>query len=617
MSHSFFVIRNRRIRTGYKVPLIKTLIVAKKLVPLTLILEHHSSKIFMKGISAIAFIMVMILAANPLAAQQQQDAESSMLPEIDPQDIEIRSQFQARFPGLRRQPILGFDPNPRVYQIDPNRKPFMETPEQVVANLPVSQLSRPEPPAYMAFPYSSTQNIFSRLGFGSYSSPEAQFWGVKRLNNKSYIGGDFDYSSSDGHLENQNSSFRFFDANAEYARKLSEKIQLSVNGGFKSSFNNMFDLPASTIPANARKEYNGIHLGTEFRHFKNTVTGWKVDANIRYYNIDLNNADVLTGKSEERVYNVSVAKRWAGGNIDETFTLKAGVKGGNYENAIAQDSWLTAQGGVVYERQFNYATDIKVDASVYYAQNYVDDDNIYIGPEVTVEHPLLDILTLKVTAGAQPYIKTFEQRHTENRFLTVENTLRHTYRMYGKGEASIEYADQGEFSFGFQYEDMSDYPIYLRSDNGQIDGSGNPLYEFYEMQYRDAYRVSAYAGVVHQIISEKLRINGKVYLRSPKLKNDGRIPFEEKIGVNSGLMIQPFDGVSFEAWADYVGSRRTYQTNEKLDSFILFGAQVDVQITERIGVYAKLVNILDQNYEVWQGYNERPFQAYGGVTVKL
>ncbi|WP_445664138.1 hypothetical protein [Fodinibius sp. AD559] len=567
----------------------------------------------MKGISAIALIIVTVLAANPIAAQQQQDSESSMLPEIDPQDIEIRSQFQARFPGLRRQPILGFDPNPRVYQIDPNRTPFMETHEQVVANLPVSQLSRPAPPRYMAFPYSSPQKVFGRLGFGSYISPEAQFWGVKQLNNKSYIGGDFDYSSSDGHLDNQNSSFRFFDANAKYATKLSKKSQLSVNGGLKTSFNNMLDLPATTIPADARKKYSGINLGTEFRHFKNSITGWKASAGIRYYNIDLKNADGLTGQSEERVYNVSVAKRWAGGNTDETFTAKIGAKGGNYENAIAQDSWLTAQGGLVYERLFNYATNVEVDASVYYAQDGID-SKVYLGPEVTVEHPLLDILTLKVTAGAQPYMKTLEQQHSKNRFLAVQNRLQHTYRLYGKGEASIEYADQGEFNFGFQYEDFSNYPIFLRSDNGQF---GNPVYEFYEMRYRDAYKVSAYASVVHQIIPEKLRVNGKIYLRSPKLKGGGRIPFEEKIGINSGITVQPFDGITFEAWADYVGSRRTFQTNEKLDSFILFGGQVDVQITERFGAYIKLVNILNQDYEVWQGYNERPFQAYGGVTVKL
>ncbi|WP_441001121.1 hypothetical protein [Fodinibius sp. SL11] len=567
----------------------------------------------MKGFSAIVFIIMAVLAANPVVAQQQQESESSMLPEIDPQDIEIRSQFQARFPGLRRQPILGFDPNPRVYQIDPNRTPFMETHEQVVANLPVSQLSRPEPPAYRTFPYSSPKNVYSRLGFGSYASPEAQFWGLKRINSKSYIAGDFDYSSSDGHLDNQNSSFRFFDSNAEYATKLSEQSQLSVSGGFKTSFNNMFDLPASTIPSDARKEYNGINLGTEFRHFKNTVTGWKADANIRYYNIDLNNADVLTGKSEERVYNVSVAKRWAGGNTDETFTAKVGTKGGNYENAIAKDSWVTVQGGAVYERLFNYSTKVKIDASVYFAQNSID-EKIYLGPEVTVEHLLMDILTLKITAGANPYVQTLEQRHKENRFLTVNNILRHTYRMYGKGEASVEYADQGEFKFGIQYEDISDYPLYMRSDIGQ---PGNPAYGFYEMQYRDVYKVSAYASVAHQIIPGKLLVNGKVYLRSPKLDGGGRIPFEEKIGVNSGLTVQPFDGITFEAWADYVGSRRTFQADEKLDGYILLGGRADVQITKRFGAYIKLVNALNQDYEVWQGYPERPFQAYGGVTVRL
>ncbi|NIT60382.1 MAG: hypothetical protein GWN00_30510, partial [Aliifodinibius sp.] len=186
--------------------------------------------------------------------------------------------------------------------------------------------------------------------------------------------------------------------------------------------------------------------------------------------------------------------------------------------------------------------------------------------------------------------------------------------MYGKGEASLEYADQGEFNFGFQYEDISDFPIFLRSNNGL---PGNPVYGFYEMQYRDAYKVSAYASVVHQIIPEKLQVNGKVYLRSPKLKGGGRIPFEEKVGINSGLMVRPFDGITFEAWADYVGSRRTFQTDEKLDGFLLLGGRADVQITERFGAYIKLVNILSQDYEVWQGYNERPFQAYGGVTVKL
>ena len=45
-------------------------------------------------------------------AQSGSNAQNTLLPEINPQDIEIRSEFRAKFSGLRRQPILGFDPKP-------------------------------------------------------------------------------------------------------------------------------------------------------------------------------------------------------------------------------------------------------------------------------------------------------------------------------------------------------------------------------------------------------------------------------------------------------------------------------------------------------------------------
>lgn len=557
-------------------------------------------------------LFITVGIASPSMAQDQQETENSMLPEIDPQDIEIRSQFQARFPGLRRQPILGFDPKPRVYQIDPDRTPFMETDDQVIADLPVSELTRPDPPPYTPLPYASDINAFGRLGFGSYISPEAQFWGVKRLNPKRYIGGDLDFSSSDGHLENQESSFRFFDANAEFVTKLNEQSQLAFDGGIESSFNDMFNLPQTNIPNSARKEYSSFNLGADFQRFKNTVTGWKMDANIRYYDASLNSATDLSGTSEERVYGGSVAKRWTGGNVSETFAIKAGARGGNYTNPQHSDEWLTAQGGVEYERLFNYSTKVKVDASVYYGTDNFE-SKIYIGPSVTIEHPLLDILTLTIKGNAEPYVKTVEQLHTNNRFLNVGNELRHSYRINGQGEASLEYANHGRLNLGIQYENTSDQPIFAR----ELRFSGTQQL-FYETNYVDTYNARAYASVVHQIIPDRFTVSGKVYLQSPQIQNeDRRIPFEEKIGVNSGISVRPIDKITFEAWADYVGSRKTYHSNEKLDGFFLLGGQADVEITDRFGAYIKLVNLLDQNYEVWQGYTERPFQAYGGITVKL
>ncbi|MDR9446387.1 MAG: hypothetical protein RI519_01450 [Balneolaceae bacterium] len=77
--------------------------------------------------------------------------ENSLLPEINPQDIEIRSEYKAQFPGVKRQPILGFKPRARVFQLDPNRMPYIESVDEVIMNLPIGTMSRPEAPPYTAW----------------------------------------------------------------------------------------------------------------------------------------------------------------------------------------------------------------------------------------------------------------------------------------------------------------------------------------------------------------------------------------------------------------------------------------------------------------------------------
>lgn len=569
---------------------------------------------FMKRFSLLLFIIFCVTALGNVAFAQdrQQSAKNSLLPEIDPQSIEIRSQFKARFPGLQRQPILGFEPATRIHQIDPNRMPFMETPEQVVADLPVSDLSRPDPPAYTPMHYSPDINAFARLGLGSFLTPEAQFWGVSRINSKSYVGGDLDYSSSSGHLDNQRSSFRFFNANGEYATKLNSHSRLGFQGGVENSFNQMPDFASlAATPDDARKEYGGFYLGADYKNHKNSIAAFKARANLRYFNSSLENAgSMISGESNELVYNGSLTKRWAGSNVEETFTVRAGAKGGSYDNiATASENWMTARGGVTYERLFNYRTKVTGDASIYYTKDALD-SNFYVGPSIMVEHPVMNMLTVTVKGSAQPYLKTVEQLHSENRFISVNNTLQHSYRIKGSAEVRFDYHDLGSVNFGMQYENISDYPIFARSQT--VGGYG-----FYEAIYRDVYKIRAYLGATHQLIPEKFWINGKIYFQSPKIQGGPRLPYEEKVGVNSGMHIRPLDKLSVEAWADYVGTRTTFRTNEELDAYLLVGGKVDYQITERFGAYIKLVNLLNQEYEVWQGYTERPFQAYGGVTVKL
>ncbi|WP_138431201.1 hypothetical protein [Fodinibius saliphilus] len=563
-------------------------------------------------------LLLTLIAATAVEAQDQQAEEGSLLPEIDPQDIEIRSQFKARFPGLRRQPILGFDPTPRVYQVDPNRTPFMESAEQVVADMPVSSLSRPEAPGYVPLHYSSDINLFTRAGIGSYMSPEVDFWGVSRLTSKSYIGGDLDYSSSSGHLDIQESSFRFMNATGEYVTKFSSKDRLALQLGVENSFNHMPNVQWLAGADNGRKKYGGFQLDADFEHLNNSIAGWQLQANMQYYKIELTDAgSQYSGSSQEEVYNGTIAKRWTGAHVNETFTVKVNAKTGKYDNnSTNPQNWVTAQAGVVYDRLFNYSTKVHADASVYYVQDGFT-DGIYIGPSVTIKHPFMEMLTVTIKAGAEPYLNTIQELHSANRFLAVNNNLRHSYEINGSFEAEFEYNEIGSVNFGFQYKNMSDHPIFIRQDGGRTLAGGTSLYDFYRITYLDAYKIRAFIGASHQIVPEQLWVDARFYMQSPQLEGGDRIPYEEKLGFKSGIHFRPVDQLSIEVWGDYVGSRQTFQTDEKLSGYFMLGSRVDYQITDRFGAYVKLVNLLNQEYEVWQGYAERAFQAYGGITVKL
>ena len=117
--------------------------------------------------------------------------ESSLLPEINPQDIEIRSEYKAQFPGVRRQPILGFKPRARVFQLDPNRMPYMESVDEVIMNLPIGTLSRPDAPPYSAWTPPDPETLLLTASTSSAITPRIRLdWATKPQ--RQPIGGQMD-----------------------------------------------------------------------------------------------------------------------------------------------------------------------------------------------------------------------------------------------------------------------------------------------------------------------------------------------------------------------------------------------------------------------------------------
>ena len=178
------------------------------------------------------FVFVTLLLLFPtLIIAQEVTVPGSLLPDIDPQDIEIRGEFSARFPGIMRQPILGFSPRPRVFQIDPNRMPFLESPEQVVATLPLSDLERSSPPEFTYYKRPDSFNFWSTSGIGNYMAPEIDIYMGLPVGENTLITGSVNTVSSGSYLEEsspQVSSFRNFDARLGVVHYFSKKSRFDA-----------------------------------------------------------------------------------------------------------------------------------------------------------------------------------------------------------------------------------------------------------------------------------------------------------------------------------------------------------------------------------------------------
>ncbi|RMH52256.1 MAG: hypothetical protein D6685_16685 [Bacteroidetes bacterium] len=91
-------------------------------------------------------LLVLCLLPATTARGQETSDPDPVLPDIAPREIEIRGQLEVSFPSLRRQPLIGFNPPPRIPLIPADRRPYVAPYKQDSADLPPSPLGRPVPP---------------------------------------------------------------------------------------------------------------------------------------------------------------------------------------------------------------------------------------------------------------------------------------------------------------------------------------------------------------------------------------------------------------------------------------------------------------------------------------
>ena len=556
-----------------------------------------------------------ITGTSLLYAQNQQQAED-LLPDINPQEIEIRGEFRPSFPGLRRQPILGFDPKPRVYQIDPNREPFMESGEDIMADLPVSELDRPEPPSIKLMKFPKDHRAYVRGSLGHNVSPRMEFYGYAPLNSSSLVLGSLDHWSTGGHLNNQPSSFRFFNGRLGYRNRLSNERQFSLDVTGLSDFNHVFSAdPSGTrlIDQTPRKVYQGVEVNSSFTTRTTSFDGWQWDLNYHYYGIDFQ-ADTLSDEALEHVFSSRLKWQKAGPRQHEVYGAYLDLEMGAYEPNLQQsDNWYTVGGNFYYNRLFNGTTRINAEAGIYYVDNTLYKGRFYIAPMLEVVHNVNEQFRVRFDASGEVNHRSMKEHHEENRFLKLNNILAHSYEL--SGTLQWEWLIQQGLTAraGVTYLRGSHYNYYNRRTEPV-----SQVLTWYQNWFDDATIWQPYLAASYDFIPDQFWADLKFYYNGHSLEAFEKIPYKEQYGAEIYSAYRFSESLLLSGWLNMLGPRfNPVGGADDLNATVILGAKAEVFINPKFTAFMEGHNLLNQNYKIWSGYEERPIERYIGLSYRF
>lgn len=519
---------------------------------------------------------------TPLAAQ---DSGSPLLPDIDPQDIEIRGDFVARFSGITRQPILGFSPKPRVFRMDPNRMPYLESQAEVVASLPISDIDRPQAPSYTSPTFPKRHRVLTTAGFGNYWTPEANVHGELQVSDRSKLLFRTSFLSSQGQEEAQPTSFRLLNGDLSLVRSTSSRSRLTVGAYGRHDFNYLNAEPGLSAVVNNQSQAGG-HL--TWRTQRNPFSQSELHVKSGYTALPFGNSETRLDAGLSHSFTLPRIGQW----------LSMGLR---TENGLT--GWAVNEGRFAYHARIGSGIQTTIGARAFYGWDEVNGATFFAAPDVSVHFKHASGVMLVGELGGAMRTTGLATDTEFNRFYSAYT--------YSQNETSWHARGLAQFATvtGVRVEVGADYGIHPRI--GFYERAGANL----TRSYAEGSVLKVHSSASVDIVPELFTAFGTVYVQNAFLKNDIRIPFHETYGANAGISARPTAKILAEAWVESNGPRTIDRAGTENRSFTLVNAKLDVRFSRTFGLYVKGTNLLNRSYTPWVGYPMLPIQAYGGFTL--
>ena len=545
-------------------------------------------------------------------AQQQDGGVSSLLPDIDPQDIEIRGDFEARFPGLARQPVLGFSPRPAVFRVDPDRMPFMETDEEIVAAIPISDLEPALRPEQNFIRFAERGKVYAYGGVGTFQSTEFQLFTETPIREDQSLAFHLGHQGSEG--DREFSSFRDLKGELQWTRASgNNRFGVGVSGA--SSYNySPVPGPTSLLTDPERISHSSLGVKVRWQQLSNAYRGWQ--SSVALYRFS-NRADVMPiqddGTDETR-YHAHLNRFWEGTMTEQVFGIQVNATGSFYDTGLDKSQyWLNNSIGARYRHTLSSFHQVEAWLRFFQLYDPANELDLYLYPDILYSYKGTGRFNAQLRLRGFVRDPSLESIHMKNRFaMKKESELEHERGLHINLHSGFDIWNRLELYSGLDYWQYYKRGYYSRWDDGSM-----PYYDFVYVD--EAIHVEWYTGVSRVFRKWRTTTTAQVALNYTSVNKNviptGEIPYVPAWKGSIMVAATPLSRLDLSTWIDFSGKRKTETADETIAGFFQLGARCDLRIHSRFGIYFKALNILDQEYEVWKDYQERPFQFYGGLTL--
>jgi hypothetical protein len=315
----------------------------------------------------------------------------------------------------------------------------------------------------------------------------------------------------------------------------------------------------------------------------------------------------------------------AGSRVEEFQNAQFYFDGGSVRSAAGNTALRGVTGlsaGVQRLLQDRAEAEVRLGAAFVFDD--LDKNRIYPLADAMYRRSLVRNLVLRATLKAAPEVVRVADLRAQNRFYTIDEIPAHRYDVEARAELIGEPLLGTRWSADIFYGFTRNRPWFERIRGDVITdpadtGSDQPVTVWggYTVRSDDARQFGTSANVMHALADGTLWLDVTAYVQQVRFHDGGKIPFTESVGATASFSWSPVPKLVLRPELQFLGSRTHSEPDFRdLPAMVLLNMSAELRFSKQFGAFVELHHLTNQPYELWDGFEERPFQLLGGVRLQ-